>query len=129
VKHLMRQVSTFMSVIAIVSFHSHAILVSAVKFRVRYSSSNSVAFKRHFTLISLLGAYIGSQHSAFPDIESTFFVFTLAVLIACFKATMYIKLLANKQAINYESLFLASWRNAIIFAITVLFMMIFFGIL
>jgi hypothetical protein len=80
-------------------------------------------------LVSLLGAYIGSQHSAFPDIESTFFVFTLAVLIACFKATMYIKLLANKQTINYESLFLASWRNAIIFAITVLFMMIFFGIL
>lgn len=80
-------------------------------------------------LISVLGAYIGNQQSAFPNIDSTFFVFTLAILIACFKAIMYIKLLANKQTIDYESLFLASWRNAIIFAATVLFMSIFFGIL
>jgi hypothetical protein len=80
-------------------------------------------------LISILGAYIGNQQSAFPDIRSTFFVFTFAVLIACFKAIMYIKLLANKQAIHYKSLFLASWRNAIIFGVTVLFMALFFGIL
>lgn len=80
-------------------------------------------------IISVLGAYIGGQQSAFPDIGSTLFVFTFAILIACFKAIMYIKLLANKQTIHYESLFLASWRNAIIFAVTVLFMSIFFGIL
>lgn len=80
-------------------------------------------------LISTLGAYVGYQKSAFPNIDSTFFVFTVAILIACFKAIMYIKLLANKQAIHYESLFKASWRNAIIFALTVLFMSIFFSIL
>jgi hypothetical protein len=80
-------------------------------------------------LISVLGAYIGNQQSAFPNIDGTFFVFTLAILIACFKAIMYIKLLANKQTIDYESLFSASWRNAIIFAATILFMSIFFGIL
>lgn len=80
-------------------------------------------------LISVLGAYIGNQQSAFPNIDGTFFVFTLATLIACFKAIMYIKLLANKQTIDYESLFSDSWRNAIIFAASVLFMSIFFGIL
>lgn len=80
-------------------------------------------------LISALGAYVGIQQSAFMNNNSTFFVFTFAVLIACFKAIMYIKLLANKQDIHYQSLFLASWRNAIIFAVTVLFMSIFFGIL
>ena len=80
-------------------------------------------------LISVLGAYIGHEYSAYPSIESTFFVFSFAILIACFKAVMYIKLMANKQAISYESLFLASWRNAVIFALTVLFTSIFFGIL
>lgn len=80
-------------------------------------------------LISTLGAYIGNQQSAYPDIDSTFAVFTFAILIACFKAIMYIKLLANKRDINYQSLFLASWRNAIIFAAMLLFTALFFGIL
>lgn len=80
-------------------------------------------------LISVLGAYIGNQQSAYPDLDSTFAVFSFAMLIACFKAIMYIKLLANRQAIDYQSLFLASWRNAIIFAATLLFTAIFFGIL
>ncbi|MDU0354143.1 DUF4153 domain-containing protein [Paraglaciecola aquimarina] len=80
-------------------------------------------------LISALGAYIGDQQSAFPDLDSTLFVFTLASLIACFKAIMYIKLIVNKQAIHYESLFLASWRNAVIFIVTVIFTSVFFGIL
>lgn len=83
-----------------------------------------------FTLvISSLAAYTGNQQSAYPDVSSTFFVFTFGMLIACFKAIMYIKLLANKQVINYQSLFFASWRNAIIFAATLLFTSIFFGIL
>jgi len=42
---------------------------------------------------------------------------------------MYIKLQANQQAITYQSLFLASWRNAVIFAVSFLFTAIFFGIL
>lgn len=80
-------------------------------------------------LISVLGAYTGNQQSEFPDVSSTFFVFTFVMLVACFKAIMYIKLLANRCTINYESLFFASWRNAIIFTATLLFTSIFFGIL
>lgn len=80
-------------------------------------------------LISALGAYIGNQQSAYPDVNDTFVVFSFVILIACFKAIMYIKLLANRQPIHYQTLFLASWRNAIIFVTSVLFTSIFFGIL
>jgi hypothetical protein len=80
-------------------------------------------------LISCLGAYTGYQQSAYPDLFSTYFVFSFVTLIACFKAIMYIKLQANQQAITYQSLFLASWRNAVIFAVSFLFTAIFFGIL
>lgn len=80
-------------------------------------------------LISCLGAYTGYQQSAYPDLFSTYFVFSFVTLIACFKAIMYIKLKANQQAITYQSLFLASWRNAVIFAVSFLFTAIFFGIL
>ncbi|MBU2882777.1 DUF4153 domain-containing protein [Psychrosphaera sp. B3R10] len=83
-----------------------------------------------FTLfISALGAYTSHQYSAFPSLGSSLFVFTFAILIACFKAIMYMKLLVNNQRVNYESLFSASWRNAIIFVLTLIFMAIFFGIL
>lgn len=80
-------------------------------------------------LLAALGAYTGHQHSAFPTLDTSLFIFTFTSLIACFKAVMYIKLLVNEQPMNYVSLFSASWRNAIIFALTMLFMAVFFGIL
>ncbi|WP_158970679.1 DUF4153 domain-containing protein [Paraglaciecola sp. L3A3] len=109
----------------VISFPSLFLLIAS-----KHDYQSIIKYLLPFSLfISLLGAYTGQQNTAFPDISSSLFVFTFATLIACFKAIMYIKLLVNKEGIDYQSLFAASWRNAIIFALTLLFMAVFFGIL
>lgn len=82
-------------------------------------------------LLSLLGAYIGSEHYplAFIDNDWLTATFVMTSLVASFKALMYIQQFIDKEAIHYAQLFKLSWRNFLLFIECWLFVLIFWGIL
>ncbi|MEE4246005.1 MAG: hypothetical protein V2I33_11365, partial [Kangiellaceae bacterium] len=80
-------------------------------------------------LISVLGAFVSDQISGFRYVEDTYVIFSFTMLVACFKASIYVKPIASNTEINYPLLYRLSWRHAVIFAETALFTGIFFAIL
>ncbi|WP_068545334.1 DUF4153 domain-containing protein [Thalassotalea crassostreae] len=98
----------------------------------RQNLKASITYILPFTIvISLLAAYVGFQQTPVEYINNSYvvFVFSWTILIASFKALMYIQQLNSGEKITYSSLFKYSWRNAIIFAESLLFTLIFWGIL
>ena len=98
----------------------------------RQNLKASIKFILPFAIvISLLAAYVGYQQTPVEYINNSYvvFVFSWTILIASFKALMYIQQLNSGEKISYSSLFKYSWRNAIIFAESLLFTLIFWGIL
>ncbi|WP_299264601.1 DUF4153 domain-containing protein [uncultured Psychrosphaera sp.] len=82
-------------------------------------------------VLSLLGAYIGLQQLPLKLInnDTAVIVFIFTILIASFKALMYIQLRLIGEKANFQSLFKLSWQNFIIFAECCLFVLVFWGIL
>jgi hypothetical protein len=85
-----------------------------------------------FTLCLLVVAtYTGWQLEPGGKVESSSigFIFVWTGLIASFKALMYIQQRGSGQAISYSELFRYSWRNFLVLALSLLFTLIFWGIL
>ena len=82
-------------------------------------------------LLSLLGAYIGSEHYPLALIDNDLLTTTFVItsLVASFKALMYIQQFIDKETIHYAQLFKLSWRNFLLFIECWLFVLIFWGIL
>jgi len=74
-------------------------------------------------LSSALGFYIGSQTVPLEHIrfEGLLFAFVLTMLVATFKALMYIQQIAAGEKINYTGLFRWSWRNFLTLALSLIF--------
>ncbi|MDM7861703.1 DUF4153 domain-containing protein [Alteromonas sp. ASW11-36] len=82
-------------------------------------------------LLALLGAYVGLQQKP-VDLFNNWQVlatFIATGLIAAFKALMYCQQYISQNAITYARLFKLSWRNFLIFGLSWLFTLIFWGIL
>ena len=85
-----------------------------------------------FTVCLLVAAaYTGWQLEPGDKIEgsSIGFIFVWTSLIASFKALMYIQQRGSGQVISYSALFRYSWRNFLVLALSLLFTLIFWGIL
>lgn len=82
-------------------------------------------------LLTALGAYIGWQQEPTEYIDNWAMVgvFSFTALIASFKALMYVQHYVEHTDISYSSLFKLSWRNFIIFGESIVFALIFWGIL
>lgn len=81
--------------------------------------------------LTLVSVYIGSQarpFGEFPLFELTG-IFACTMTLACFKALMYIQQRSNDAAMTYDVLFSYSWRNALTFALSSLFVLVFWLIL
>lgn len=94
--------------------------------------------KRAFGLVSafsgvlvLLAIYIGFQASPvdqFP-VSSLVFIYVGTLVIACFKALMYLQQRAAGLPLAYETLFVFSWRNFLVTALAAAFTGGTFGLL
>lgn len=81
--------------------------------------------------LTLVAIYIGSQarpYGEFPLTELTA-IFVCTMTLACFKALMYIQQRSNDAPMSYDVLFSYSWRNALTFALSALFVLVFWLIL
>ena len=82
-------------------------------------------------VVAVLAAYLGWQASPFGE----FFVFSLLVstiaslLIACFKALVFLQPWATRQRATYDVLFALSWRNFLVVALAALATVIFYLVL
>ena len=68
--------------------------------------------------LALLAAYVGRQASPageFP-VESLVAVYAATMLLACFKALMYVQRWAGRVLPGYDALFTLSWRNFLVAA-------------
>ena len=69
-------------------------------------------------VLALLAAYVGRQASpadAFP-VDSLAAIYAATVLVACFKALMYVQRWAGREPAGYDALFTLSWRNFLVAA-------------
>jgi len=74
-------------------------------------------------LITLLALYLGYQLSPLTEIrgETASFVFVLAMIVATFKALMYLQQRSLQLPFSYSVLFTLSWRNFLITLLAGLF--------
>ncbi len=82
-------------------------------------------------VLVLLAIYTGYQAQPigkFP-ISNLSLVFALAMILACFKALMYLQQRASGVALTYQVLFTNSWRNFLVGALSGLFVLVFWLIL
>ncbi len=82
-------------------------------------------------ILALLATYTGYQaepYGEFP-ISNLSLVFAYGVTLACFKALMYLQQRASGVALSYQVLFTNSWRNFLVGALSVLFVLVFWLIL
>jgi hypothetical protein len=82
-------------------------------------------------VLAVLAIYTGWQaepQGEFP-IHALIFVFVASAGLASFKALMYLQQRATQRPMSYEGLFSYSWRNALTFALSALFVVVFWLIL
>lgn len=82
-------------------------------------------------VLAVLAIYTGWQaepQGEFP-IHALIFVFAASTGLASFKALMYLQQRATQRPMSYEGLFSYSWRNALTFALSALFVVVFWLIL
>jgi len=85
-----------------------------------------------FTLLGgVLGYYTGDQAIPLQHIryDGLFFSFTITMLIATFKAMIYVQQFNSGEKFNYSLLFGWSWRNFLTLSLSLLFAACFWGIL
>ena len=82
-------------------------------------------------VLTLLAVYTGWQAEPFDEfpVGSLTFVFCSSMTLACFKALMYLQQRANQVPLTYQVLFTNSWRNFLVTALSVIFVLIFWLIL
>ena len=71
-------------------------------------------------LLTLLAVYVGwqaSPHGAFP-VGSLVFTAAVALLVGCYKALMYLQPFARRRPWTYDILFVWSWRNFMVGALS-----------
>ena len=71
-------------------------------------------------LVALLAVYVGwqaSPHGAFP-VRSLVFTAAVALLIACYKALMYLQPFVGRRPWTYDILLTWSWRNFMVGALS-----------
>jgi len=76
-------------------------------------------------LFALLGAYIGWQLMPVDQFsgDSVVFAFIFTMIIVTFKTAMYLQVFANGEALQYTALFTNSWRNFLVMALSMLFLL------
>jgi hypothetical protein len=78
-------------------------------------------------VLALLAIYTGHQArpiGEFP-ISNLSLVFAYGIVLACFKALMYLQQRASGVALSYQVLFTNSWRNFLVGALSGLFVLVF----
>ena len=82
-------------------------------------------------VLALLAIYTGWQAEPFDEfpVHSLSFAFCASITLACFKALMYLQQRANQVPLTYQVLFTNSWRNFLVTALSVIFVVIFWLIL
>jgi len=70
-----------------------------------------------------VSVYVGSQAEPYGEFSlgSLVFTFCATMLVACFKALMYIQQRGSGTPLGYDVLFRFSWRNALTFALALVF--------
>ncbi|MEE9491786.1 MAG: DUF4153 domain-containing protein [Gammaproteobacteria bacterium] len=78
-----------------------------------------------------VAAYTGFQAEPVEFIQAGTLVFPFIITlgIACFKALMYIQQYSSNEPISYAALFRYSWRNFLVLCLSLLFVLIFWGVL
>lgn len=85
-----------------------------------------------FTLmVGCLGYYVGRQAIplAHVNFDTLLFGYVLTLLIATFKALMYVQHFESGKPLNYSLLFRWSWRNFLTWGLALLFTLCFWGLL
>lgn len=82
-------------------------------------------------ILTALAVYIGWQAEPFGlfRLYQLSTIYALTTALACFKALMYIQQRASGQAMTYDVLFIYSWRNFLVAALSALFVLAFWLIL
>lgn len=82
-------------------------------------------------IITLFGFYLGLQGRPVGEsgLGTPVAVFALTVGIACFKVLMYMQQLSSDEKMSYGRLYHYSWRNFLTLGLSLLFMLVFWGIL
>lgn len=82
-------------------------------------------------LVAATAAYTGwqAEPAEFIRTYSLAFAFCLTIGITCFKAVMYIQQRSYGEPISYAALFKYSWRNFLVVGLSLIFVLIFWGIL
>ena len=82
-------------------------------------------------VLAILAIYTGWQAQPFGEfpVFSLSAAFGLSIAIACFKALMYLQQRAAHLPMSYEVLFTYSWRNFLVLALAVLFVLVFWLVL
>jgi hypothetical protein len=85
-----------------------------------------------FTLLcAALGYYTGLQAIPLSHIsyEPLLFVFINSMLLACFKALLYLPQYSNYRSLSYPQVFATSWRNFLTLGLALLFTLAVWGVL
>ncbi len=82
-------------------------------------------------VLAALAFYTGWQAEPFGEfpVFSLSAAFGCSIVIACFKALMYLQQRAAQVPMSYEVLFTYSWRNFLVLALAALFILVFWLIL
>ena len=82
-------------------------------------------------IVFILGYYVGSQTVPLAHVrfETLLFAFVVTMCIATFKSLMYVQSFTSGEPITYSRLFLLSWRNFLTLGLSLLFMVLTWGIL
>jgi len=82
-------------------------------------------------VLTPLAAYTGWQAEpagVFPS-YNLMYIYGFSMVLACFKALMYLQQRAKQRSMTYQVLFTYSWRNFLVLALAAVFVMAFFIIL
>lgn len=84
-----------------------------------------------FVVVALISSYVGWQLEPNEKVrgDGLLWVFGLTLAVLLFKVVMYLQIWANGEQFTYSQLFLYSWRNTILVALCLLFVLVFGAIL
>lgn len=82
-------------------------------------------------IVALTSAYTGWQLEPNENViaPSLLWIFVFTQILLLFKVAMYLQIMANREQFTYNRLFVYSWRNCILIALCLLFVLVFGGIL
>lgn len=102
-------------------------LILPVMLLLGLTSNNGLAISKYAVPFSLLGGalgyYVGTQATPLEYVrfESLLFAYALTMVLASFKALMYVQQLSSGRALSYSDLFRWSWRNFLTLTLSLIF--------